>query len=167
MSLPILPIEILHIIYDLCYIEEKYSLSQTCKYFRKLKKPIRYYCSWYIDNPNYNSDDDSDDDDNFMICKVASGAIDKHNSVDIDNPNYNSDDDSDDDDSDDNSDDNSKYIKKYIYFFHIENCLKYCDKIKYNSERDTGVYFIEIGKVIQLKLIRLVSFDLHYDDPYA
>ena len=107
MSLPILPLEILHIVYDLCYGEEKYSLSQTCKYFHKLKlkKPKRYYCSLYIDNPNYNLDD-----------------------------------------SDDDSDDNLEYMKTYKYFFHIENCLKYCDKIKYNSEYNTnGVSFIEIG----------------------
>lgn len=65
-----------------------------------------------------------------------------------------------------------KYGSKYVYFHHIEDCLKYCDKIKYTSYKgDKEAHYLEIGKVKQskrhgyIKRTELVSFDLAWDDP--
>lgn len=65
-----------------------------------------------------------------------------------------------------------KYGSKYVYFYHIEDCLKYCDEIKYTSYKGRNeAHYLEIGKVKQskrhgyIKRTELVSFDLAWDDP--
>jgi hypothetical protein len=67
-----------------------------------------------------------------------------------------------------------KYGSRYVYFYHIEDCLKYCDKIKYTdsfNNTEDEAHYLEIGKVKQskkygyIKRTKLVSFDLVWDDP--
>lgn len=62
-------------------------------------------------------------------------------------------------------------VQNTFFFFHIEECLKYCDKIKYNSYKGIKeAHYLEIGKVTSKKQgfinkIKLVSFNLAWDDP--
>lgn len=54
----------------------------------------------------------------------------------------------------------------YVYFFHLEDCLKYCETIKYVSDRGKyEAHYLEIGKVIQDELTTLTTFNLAWDDP--
>jgi hypothetical protein len=122
--MPSLPLEVLHMIFDLSDTVEKYTISQTNRYFNKLKiiKPYRYYCFWQ----------------NCFKNKTKYG----------------------------------KYGAIYKYFFHIEDCLKYCHEIRYDSSNGANeAHYLEIGKVIQAKKfgyitrIPLTTFNLAWDDP--
>ena len=64
-----------------------------------------------------------------------------------------------------------KYGSTYDYFYHIEDCLKYCDEIKYKRDVSyRGAHYLEIGKVKQgekygyIERTELFSFNLAGDD---
>lgn len=68
-----------------------------------------------------------------------------------------------------------EYGSKYVYFYHIEDCLKYCNKIKYEDHslnNKNKAHYLEIGKAKHstkhstkyLKRTKLASFSFIQDN---